>query len=168
MIVTVAVRGTGAEMAAVCTLQWAERNRTEWERARIATWSSRVSARCAGGGTEDRPYVVEAGEPRSLLGTRWQPAACLQCTGGPFARWHRRECRERARGELGRVEARPLCESSEGCPAEIPAEGSACTEDRHCNYCAMPGIPRMVRCSAGAWVTIGPNLPCAYTIDPVR
>lgn len=64
--------------------------------------------------------------------------------------------------------ARSLCENSEGCPAQIPAEGSACTEDRRCNYCAMPGIPRLVRCLAGAWVTIGPNLPCAYTIDPAR
>jgi len=64
--------------------------------------------------------------------------------------------------------ALPLCQNSANCPAQIPAEGSACDEDRHCNYCAMPGIPRMVRCSAGAWVTIGPNLPCAYTIDPAR
>lgn len=64
--------------------------------------------------------------------------------------------------------ARSLCENSAGCPAQIPAEGSACVEDRHCNYCAMPGIPRMVRCLAGAWVTIGPNPPCAYVVDPVR
>jgi hypothetical protein len=64
--------------------------------------------------------------------------------------------------------ARPLCENSDGCPAQIPADGSACAEDRHCNYCAMPGIPRTVRCLAGAWVTIGPNPPCAYVVDPVR
>jgi len=64
--------------------------------------------------------------------------------------------------------AAPLCENSDGCPAQIPAEGSACTEDRHCNYCAVPGIPRRVRCLAGVWVTIGPNQPCAYLIDPPR
>lgn len=64
--------------------------------------------------------------------------------------------------------ARPLCENSAACPAQIPAEGEACTEDQHCNYCAMPGIPRLVRCLAGVWTTIGPSPPCAYVIDPAR
>ncbi len=69
-------------------------------------------------------------------------------------------------GELCR--ARWQCESSEGCPPQLPAEGSGCTENLHCFYCAIPAIPRAVRCLAGAWVTIGPNPPCSYRIDPVR
>ena len=67
-------------------------------------------------------------------------------------------------GELCAV--KPLCESSTGCPAELPAEGSACTEDRRCNYCAAPALPRLMRCLASAWVTIGPNPPCGYYVEP--
>jgi len=67
-------------------------------------------------------------------------------------------------GELCRTRA--LCESSEGCPTPMPAEGSACREDLRCSYCALPAIPRAMRCVGGAWVTIGPNPPCAYYVEP--
>jgi len=64
--------------------------------------------------------------------------------------------------------ARWMCANGEGCPTQLPAEGSACREDVHCNYCVPRAIPRMMRCLEGAWVTIGPNPPCGYVIDPVR
>jgi hypothetical protein len=69
-------------------------------------------------------------------------------------------------GEL--CATRSQCQSSDGCPMQVPAEGTACTGDLLCSYCAAPAIPRTVRCVAEAWVTVGPNPPCGDTIDPAR
>jgi hypothetical protein len=62
--------------------------------------------------------------------------------------------------------ASSLCHNDVACPPTLPLDGSSCSGELHCTYCAPFSMPRMVACRDRVWQTVGPNPPCGFTIEP--
>lgn len=62
--------------------------------------------------------------------------------------------------------AKLRCDQAATCPADTPAEKSACSQPMTCHFCLGGALPRTMVCSQSHWATIGPNVNCAFYTEP--